>query len=167
MRSGSLLAYAKHPLTLAWWRCWVIGIPHKSWGSDPLSSNKAALLRKCSAGKLLSSSFTIEVQPNLALYRFLQAGIYNGMNNTAGLKGWRWLFIFDGIISLPIAMLGFWLIPDAPSNSRAFYLQEVDKQVAQARMDRHGRARASGMTWSKLVKAFTHWPLWVFAIPYV
>ncbi|KAJ9394881.1 hypothetical protein DTO282F9_8185 [Paecilomyces variotii] len=98
---------------------------------------------------------------------FLQAGIYNGMNNTAGLKGWRWLFIFDGIISLPIAMLGFWLIPDAPSNSRAFYLQEVDKQVAQARMDRHGRARASGITWSKLVKAFTHWPVWVFAIPYV
>ncbi|KAL1966059.1 hypothetical protein VTN77DRAFT_4807 [Rasamsonia byssochlamydoides] len=98
---------------------------------------------------------------------FLQAGIYNGMNGTAGLKGWRWLFIFDGIISLPIAVLGFWLIPDAPANSRAFYLKEVDRQVAQARMDRYGRAKASGINWRKLRDVLTHWPMWVFVVPYV
>jgi ACS family pantothenate transporter-like MFS transporter len=89
------------------------------------------------------------------------------MNGTAGLKGWRWLFIFDGIISLPIAILGFWLIPDAPANSRAFYLKEVDKQVAQARMDRAGRARAKGISWKTVREVVTHWPMWVFVAPYV
>lgn len=98
---------------------------------------------------------------------FLQAGIYNGMNGTDGLKGWRWLFIFDGIISLPIAVLGFWLIPDAPANSKVFYLKEVDKEVAQIRMDRSGRSKARGNILQGVRKAVTHWPLWVFVVPYV
>lgn len=53
---------------------------------------------------------------------YLQAGLYTGLNGTAGLAGWRWLFIFDGIISIPIAIWGFFAIPDLPSNTRAFYL---------------------------------------------
>lgn len=30
---------------------------------------------------------------------YLQAGLYTGMNGTAGLSGWRWLFIMDGQLS--------------------------------------------------------------------
>ncbi|CAK7199351.1 hypothetical protein SEUCBS139899_002029 [Sporothrix eucalyptigena] len=98
---------------------------------------------------------------------FLQAGIYNGLNGHAGLKGWRWLFIFDGIISLPIAVCGFWLIPDAPANSRAFYLKDIDKQVAQRRMDRSGRAQARGFGWATLREGVANWPLWVMVVPYI
>lgn len=98
---------------------------------------------------------------------FLQAAIYKGLNGRGGLKGWRWLFIFDGIISIPIAILGFWLIPDAPANSRAFYLKPVDKEVAQARMIRAGRAKATGITWRKVRDVMSHWPIWVFTVPYV
>lgn len=98
---------------------------------------------------------------------FLQAGIYNGMNGTSGLKGWRWLFIFDGVISIPIALCGFWLIPDAPHNSKVFYLKQVDKDVAVARMNRAGRAAPKGITWKTLKKALSNWPPYVIVIPYV
>lgn len=30
----------------------------------------------------------------------------------------------DGIISLPICLAGFFLIPDLPENTKAFYLNE-------------------------------------------
>jgi MFS transporter, ACS family, pantothenate transporter len=53
---------------------------------------------------------------------YLQAGLYKGLNGHGGLAGWRWLFISDAIISIPIAVWGFWAIPDLPSNTRAFYL---------------------------------------------
>lgn len=57
---------------------------------------------------------------------YLQAGLYDGLNGRAGLAGWKWLFIFDAIISIPIAIYGYWAIPDQPTNTRAFYLsQEV------------------------------------------
>jgi ACS family pantothenate transporter-like MFS transporter len=42
---------------------------------------------------------------------FLQAGAYSGLNGTYGLAGWRWLFIIDGIITIPIALLGFLIMP--------------------------------------------------------
>jgi len=86
----------------------------------------------------------------------MQAGIYNGMNGTGGLKGWRWLFIFDGIISLPIAFLGFWLIPDSPANTRAFYLSEEDHETGRRRMEKIGRAKATGLSRKKIKGFVTH-----------
>jgi hypothetical protein len=38
---------------------------------------------------------------------YLQTGLYSSMNGTHGLAGWRWLFILDGVISVPIALWGF------------------------------------------------------------
>lgn len=34
------------------------------------------------------------------------------------------LFIVDGIISLPIAIAGYWVLPDVPEISRAFYFKK-------------------------------------------
>tara|TARA_R110002060_G_scaffold75560_2_gene85306 strand:+ start:608 stop:853 length:246 start_codon:yes stop_codon:yes gene_type:complete len=36
---------------------------------------------------------------------YLQAALYSGMNGKAVLPAWKWLFIFDGIIGIPIAIL--------------------------------------------------------------
>lgn len=52
---------------------------------------------------------------------YLQTGLYTSMNGTHGLAGWRWLFIMDGVISIPIALWGFFGLPDLPHNTRAFY----------------------------------------------
>jgi ACS family pantothenate transporter-like MFS transporter len=55
---------------------------------------------------------------------YLQAGLYSSMNGRAGLAGWRWLFIMDAIISFPIAIWGYFGLPDRPDNTRAFYFSE-------------------------------------------
>lgn len=45
---------------------------------------------------------------------FMQVGIYNSMDGLRGLQGWRWLFIIDGIITIPIAALALFIFPDTP-----------------------------------------------------
>ena len=55
---------------------------------------------------------------------YLQAALYSGLNHRGGLAGWRWMFIFNAIIGIPIAIWGYWAIPDLPHNTRAFYFTE-------------------------------------------
>lgn len=69
----------------------------------------------------------------------LMAAVYH-LSGKGGYKGWQWhdslssafginanhhrLFIVDGIISLPIAIAGFFVLPDVPEITKAFYLSE-------------------------------------------
>jgi MFS transporter, ACS family, pantothenate transporter len=61
---------------------------------------------------------------------YVPAALYSGLTGDGGLSGWRWLFTFDGIISIPIAIWGFFAIPDRPHDTRAFWLK---KQVHSSR----------------------------------
>ncbi|KAK1624493.1 major facilitator superfamily domain-containing protein [Colletotrichum phormii] len=54
---------------------------------------------------------------------YLQAAIYKGLNGAVGLPGWRWLFIFCGIISIWAPIWGFFAVPDNPHITRARWMR--------------------------------------------
>ncbi|GKT84195.1 major facilitator superfamily transporter [Colletotrichum tofieldiae] len=60
---------------------------------------------------------------------FLQAGIHKSLNGHLGMAGWRWMYIV------------WWLLPDYPHNTTAWYLTEEDKQIAKQRAARQGKLR--------------------------
>jgi ACS family pantothenate transporter-like MFS transporter len=82
-----------------------------SWYAQGQLGKRVALFEQAGA---LSSMFA----------GYLQAALYTCLNGSGGLSGWRWMFIFDAIIGIPIAVWGFWAIPDLPHNTRAFYFTE-------------------------------------------
>lgn len=98
---------------------------------------------------------------------YLQSAVYKGLNGTLGKAGWQWLFIMDGLISLPICLAGYFLIPDLPENSRAFYLNADDKSLARKRMDEVGRAPRRKLGWSILTRVFKRWHVWVLTVLYI
>ncbi|KAI1392784.1 MFS general substrate transporter [Hypoxylon trugodes] len=98
---------------------------------------------------------------------YLQAGVYKGLNGVNGLAGWRWLFIVDGIISLPICLAGFFILPDLPENTRAFYLNESDRGLAKKRMDQIGRAPRTKLGRSAFKRIFGRWHVYLLTILYV
>jgi MFS transporter, ACS family, pantothenate transporter len=73
----------------------------------------------------------------------------------------------DGVISAPIAILGFFLIPDLPENSRAFYLSQDQIMMAQKRMDDVGRAPRTRLGWSAWRRIFGRWHVWLLTILYI
>src|SRR6187402_1208091 len=53
---------------------------------------------------------------------YLQAAAYNNLDGVHGMAGWRWLFVIDGSISLPIAIASFFIFPGLPASRKPFYL---------------------------------------------
>lgn len=99
---------------------------------------------------------------------FLQAGIYSSLNGRLGLAGWRWMYIICGCMSLPVAFSVWWLLPDYPHNTKAWYLTEEDKKLAIERGAREKKAEVTGVLDFKLVKRmFGSWRWWVLVLMYI
>lgn len=104
---------------------------------------------------------------------YLMAAVYH-LNGVGGFHGWQWLFIVNTIISLPIALAGFFFLPDYPSNTRAFYLNHQDKAIARKRMELEGRSAnvenekiSALFTTAKAKKFFTSWHIYMLSLLYI
>lgn len=73
----------------------------------------------------------------------------------------------DGIISLPIAVSGFFLLPDVPEITRAWYFTPAERQFAKRRMALEGRAERAPYTKAKFKKIFTSWKIYLLATLYM
>lgn len=70
----------------------------------------------------------------------------------------RWLFIIDGIITLPLALLGYVFFPNLPQDGkRTWWLTDREQQMSQARMKAIGRAGKEPWTKAKLKRILSSW----------
>ncbi|KAL4937216.1 hypothetical protein BDV06DRAFT_232720 [Aspergillus oleicola] len=97
---------------------------------------------------------------------YLMAGVYN-LGGKGGFKGWQWLFLIDGIISLPIALLGFLVLPDVPEISNPWYLSKDEVKLSVKRMELEGRQKRGPYTKAKLKKIFTSWHIYFLTVLYI
>ncbi|RSM02600.1 hypothetical protein CEP52_007838 [Fusarium oligoseptatum] len=98
---------------------------------------------------------------------YMQAAAHAGLDGKLGMQGWRWVFIVDGIISLPIAIAGFFLFPGLPTSPRIWWLKEEEQKLAQARMQDDGVRKSSKIGKRMLKRVFTHWHFYFAVITYV
>ncbi|KAH7361564.1 major facilitator superfamily domain-containing protein [Plectosphaerella cucumerina] len=82
------------------------------------------------------------------------------MSGVAGLSGWRWLFILQGIITFAVAVASAWLLPDEPLNTR--WLTEDERKLAHSRIAADTvRLKANTSTWIGLKEALKDPRIWV------
>ncbi|KAJ5614022.1 hypothetical protein N7528_007676 [Penicillium herquei] len=62
----------------------------------------------------------------------ISAGILSGMGGVAGLAAWRWLFILEGLATMVLGVVSFFILPDYPGTTK--WLTDAEKLVAQARL---------------------------------
>ncbi|KAF1811656.1 MFS general substrate transporter [Eremomyces bilateralis CBS 781.70] len=90
------------------------------------------------------------------------------MEGVGGVRGWRWIFIIEGLITIVLAFLGYILIvpfPDQVSQSRKPFLSEDQVQLITDRLNRdRGDTTFDPITWSKIKFCLLKWEIWVFAL---
>ncbi|ETS80960.1 hypothetical protein PFICI_08489 [Pestalotiopsis fici W106-1] len=98
---------------------------------------------------------------------YLQAAAYKNLNGVLGRSGWRWLFIIDGCISMPIAIAGYFLFPGLPTSPRIWWLTEDEQKLAQRRMRADGVKNPKKIGIKMLKRVFGHWHFYVAVLTYI
>lgn len=52
----------------------------------------------------------------------------NEMNDVGGKPGWAWIFILEGLLTVAVAIIAFWVLADSPSTA-SFLTEEESKEV--------------------------------------
>lgn len=97
---------------------------------------------------------------------FIQSGIYRSMDGRHGLSGWRWLFIVDGLLTLPVALYGYLLFPDTPHTTTASYLSPAERTLAVARVPAVERRRPA-LTLAFARRVLSSWQWWGFVVLWI
>ncbi|GLB33759.1 putative major facilitator superfamily protein [Lyophyllum shimeji] len=63
----------------------------------------------------------------------MASGILSGMQGKLGHAAWRWLFYIEGALTIGIAVLAIFILPDFPANSR--WLSPQERALAMRRME--------------------------------
>jgi hypothetical protein len=98
---------------------------------------------------------------------YLQAAAYTNLSGVGGMPGWKWLFIIDGIFTIPVAFLGFIIFPGVPDSPRPFFLTENDISLAKQRLERYRIRRPGKIGKDVFKRTIKRWHIWVFVFCYM
>ncbi|KAL4794270.1 major facilitator superfamily domain-containing protein [Aspergillus venezuelensis] len=98
---------------------------------------------------------------------YLQAAAHETLDGKHGMAGWRWLFVIDGCISLPIAVAGFFFFPGLPSGPKVWWLTDRDHELCRTRMKSEGVRDSRKIGKKMLKRVFRHWHFYVAVFTYI
>ncbi|KAI4627562.1 uncharacterized protein J4E87_004126 [Alternaria ethzedia] len=84
------------------------------------------------------------------------------MDGTAGLRGWRWIMIIEGIPTFVLGIATWFILPDTPET--AYFFTAEEKAFAAARLKRQTgyTKKAAEFHWEDVRKCVKDWKVWVF-----
>lgn len=93
------------------------------------------------------------------------------MDGIGGLEGWRWIFILEGIATVIVAFLAFFMLYDFPETAsflseeeRAFIVYRLKYQSGITKTGGSAEVRvpeAEEFKWQYVWDAFKDWQIWV------
>ncbi|KAI8137901.1 major facilitator superfamily domain-containing protein [Fennellomyces sp. T-0311] len=93
----------------------------------------------------------------------ISGAIAQTLDGAHGMRGWKWLFIIEGLIGVVIGVAGFFLIPDYPHNTR-FILNE-QRTIAVKRLEMQGKkVIATGLNMTTLRNVATTPYIYLFIL---
>ncbi|KAL4951868.1 major facilitator superfamily domain-containing protein [Aspergillus filifer] len=75
------------------------------------------------AGNIISNVFS----------GLLAAAILTNMDGIANLRAWQWFILLEGIVSIMVALAGFWFLPNFPDSTSKRWFSEEEAAMAQYR----------------------------------
>ncbi|KAL2203301.1 major facilitator superfamily transporter [Sarocladium strictum] len=107
---------------------------------------------------------------NLAAQGFgglIAAGILANMEDAAGIRAWKWLFIIEGAVTVAVGILGVFILPDYPDTT--MWLSDRERHIAQQRLALDVgivEEKEDSSAWAGLKMAVTDPKVWLLGLTY-
>lgn len=92
------------------------------------------------------------------------AGVQYGLNGAKGIPSWRWLFIIEAAITVFIAIIALFILPDFPHTTK--FLSSEEKAIATRRLESSSGHNDTerGPLLSCVKMAFADYKVWLLAL---
>ncbi|KAK4097550.1 MFS general substrate transporter [Parathielavia hyrcaniae] len=81
------------------------------------------------------------------------------MRGVAGLSGWQWIFILEGLLTFVVAIIAFFVMQDYPSTAK--FLSDAERTEITARLKRDRSSLADEFDIKYFWAALKDWKIWV------
>ncbi|KAG2117462.1 MFS general substrate transporter [Suillus clintonianus] len=97
----------------------------------------------------------------------IASGILAGMNGVRGKAAWRWLFFIEGSLTVSVAIVAVFILPDFPTTTK--WLSADERRLALKRMEEDAGVgdqseTEAGGRGHGFYLAITDWKVWWFAV---
>lgn len=92
---------------------------------------------------------------------YIQAGIYTTIDGHLGLRGWRWLFIIDFLITCPMVVIGLIIIPNPLYEKGTWWMTERERQMCIKRLETDHRQPLGRFDRSLFKRVLGRWHFWI------
>jgi len=86
------------------------------------------------------------------------------MEGTAGIRGWQWIFIIEGILTCVVAIAAWFIILDFPDKAeKTGFLTSAEAKTILSRIEEdRGDSAADPLTWPKFFENLKDLKLWAY-----
>ncbi|KAI1085565.1 MFS general substrate transporter [Whalleya microplaca] len=92
---------------------------------------------------------------------YIQAGVYETMDGHLGIRGWRWLFIIDFLITFPMVVVGLVLIPNPLYEKGTWWMSEKERAMCIKRLEADNRQPLGRFDRSLFKRVLGRWRFWI------
>jgi len=93
----------------------------------------------------------------------ISGAVMEGMDGLLGIRGWRWLFLVDGLPAILLGLAAMFVLTDKPSN--AGFLTAAEKQVVVEDMEADRRARTTAAS-TTVMETLRNPKVWLMVVVY-
>ncbi|KKY24961.1 putative mfs transporter [Phaeomoniella chlamydospora] len=94
----------------------------------------------------------------------IQAGASARLDGVNGLEGWRWMYIICALITIPVGIVGYFILPGTPDKPNTLFLKKSDIELSRERLQRAGHELKGKFSWGQFLKLGKRWNFWLLIL---
>lgn len=89
------------------------------------------------------------------------------LDGKGGLAGWRWIFILEGLLTVVVAVVSFWMVHDFPSDARFLTEEDRARVIRRLKLDQQSSVEHEEWNAKYLYAGLKDWKMWVGMVIYM